>query len=329
MTKARQKSSPKPRKKDDASTRISRENSRGVQGKYGRSTIKRRGRLNDLVGQAGKGRRLEGGGEVTKLRNKLSGRNTFYHPNGSLRSPITRSRSLAVERGMEVGEVIVISDDEEDDDEYEDEEEEEEEEEEEVLIIEESKKASSGRRQPQSSFSWHSKDLSPPTRRKSSITKHPRLRVPSITEDLSPYISRQTPLKTQPSLLSISSTSTSPSPRARRKKAPQKPSPSPSLSPPPRRTSFSHQPSYISLSLPSQPPEYYIQPHHLRFITPGTVLWLPSKIDMLPNAYVDPGLHVNAFDHPAVILSVPSPLGMESVVEVAIVSFFVTLNPNL
>ncbi|PQE29309.1 hypothetical protein CJF30_00004341 [Rutstroemia sp. NJR-2017a BBW] len=196
-----------------------------------------------------------------------------------------------------------------DEDEYEAEEEEEEEEEDEeeddddeVLVIEEREKSSIGR-PARSTFSWDSEDLSPPPRYKSPITKNPRPRVPSITEDLSPYISRRsTPLKPQPLLLSISSSSSSPSP-------------------PPRRPSFSHQPSYISLSLPSQPPDYYIQAHHLRYIVPGTVVWLPSKIDMLPNAYVDPGLHVNAFDHPAVVLSVPpGRLGLESRVEIAIMT---------
>ncbi|KAM3066264.1 hypothetical protein ACMFMG_003225 [Clarireedia jacksonii] len=41
---------------------------------------------------------------------------------------------------------------------------------------------------------------------------------------------------------------------------------------------------------------------------------------MLPNAYVDPDLHVNAFDHPAVIINAPSPLRIDSVVEIAIMT---------
>ncbi|PQE31883.1 hypothetical protein CJF32_00008797 [Rutstroemia sp. NJR-2017a WRK4] len=335
MTKARQKSSPKQKKKSGASTRISRENIRGVQKKNGRSLPKKKGRLNDLVGRVGNGRRADGKGGLAGVRvgKGESTRNTFYYPNRSLRSPVTRSRSLAARReiGKGKGEVIVISDDEEDEDEdYEEEDEEEEKEEEEedddkddeVLIIEEREKSSIGR-PARSAFSWDSDDLSPPPRYKSPITKHPRPRVPSIAEDLSSYIRRQTPLKLQPSLLSISSISPSSSPPTRRKPKPPIPTLSPSLSPspPPRRPSFSHQPSYISLSLPSKPPDYYIQAHHLRFIVPGTVVWLPLKIDMLPNAYVDPGLHVNAFDHPAVVLSVPpGRLGLESRVEIAIMT---------
>ncbi|KAJ8071732.1 hypothetical protein OCU04_002048 [Sclerotinia nivalis] len=71
---------------------------------------------------------------------------------------------------------------------------------------------------------------------------------------------------------------------------------------------------------PTQPPEYYIQPIHIRDITPGTVVWLPSKVDIVHNAFVDPKLHVNAFDHPAVIISMPNPLNIFSVVEIAIMT---------
>lgn len=55
-------------------------------------------------------------------------------------------------------------------------------------------------------------------------------------------------------------------------------------------------------------------------MTPGTVVWLPSKEDIVDNAFVDPKLHVNAFDHPAVIVSMPNPASEVSVVEIAIVS---------
>ncbi|KAF7884776.1 hypothetical protein EAF00_010594 [Botryotinia globosa] len=70
----------------------------------------------------------------------------------------------------------------------------------------------------------------------------------------------------------------------------------------------------------TQPPEYYIQSHHIQDITPGTIVWLPSKEDIVHNAYVDPKLHVNAFDHPAVIVSMPNPANGFSVVEIAIMT---------
>ncbi|KAF7927972.1 hypothetical protein BELL_0715g00050 [Botrytis elliptica] len=70
----------------------------------------------------------------------------------------------------------------------------------------------------------------------------------------------------------------------------------------------------------TQPPEYYIQSHHINDITPGTVVWLPSKEDIVHHAYVDPKLHVNAFDHPAVIVSMPNPANGFSVVEIAIMT---------
>lgn len=40
----------------------------------------------------------------------------------------------------------------------------------------------------------------------------------------------------------------------------------------------------------------------------------------MDNAFVDAKLHVNAFDHPAVIVSMPNPASEVSVVEIAIVS---------
>lgn len=43
------------------------------------------------------------------------------------------------------------------------------------------------------------------------------------------------------------------------------------------------------------------------------------------HAYVDPKLHVNAFDHPAVIVSMPNPANGFSVVEIAIVSLSLSL----
>ncbi|TGO82683.1 hypothetical protein BPOR_0778g00020 [Botrytis porri] len=70
----------------------------------------------------------------------------------------------------------------------------------------------------------------------------------------------------------------------------------------------------------TQPPEYYIQSQHIKEITPGTIVWLPSKEDIVHNAYVDPKLHVNAFDHPAVIVSMPNPANGFSVVEIAIMT---------
>ncbi|KAA8573849.1 hypothetical protein EYC84_005403 [Monilinia fructicola] len=68
----------------------------------------------------------------------------------------------------------------------------------------------------------------------------------------------------------------------------------------PKRIAAPHR---VRDHLATQPPEYYIQPNHIRDITPGTVVWLPSKTDIVQNAFVDPHLHVNAFDHPAVIMT--------------------------
>ncbi|KAA8573850.1 hypothetical protein EYC84_005403 [Monilinia fructicola] len=85
----------------------------------------------------------------------------------------------------------------------------------------------------------------------------------------------------------------------------------------PKRIAAPHR---VRDHLATQPPEYYIQPNHIRDITPGTVVWLPSKTDIVQNAFVDPHLHVNAFDHPAVIVSTPSPLNIYSVVEIAIMT---------
>ncbi|APA05428.1 predicted protein [Sclerotinia sclerotiorum 1980 UF-70] len=87
--------------------------------------------------------------------------------------------------------------------------------------------------------------------------------------------------------------------------------------------SLANKPSNLTLPnhpKPTQPPEYYIQPIHIQDITPGTVVWLPSKIDIVHNAFVDPKLHVNAFDHPAIVISMPNSANVFSVVEIAIMT---------
>ncbi|KAM0180164.1 hypothetical protein ACHAPC_007763 [Botrytis cinerea] len=82
---------------------------------------------------------------------------------------------------------------------------------------------------------------------------------------------------------------------------------------------FANPPRHMAQSS-TQPSQYYIQACHVKHMTPGTVVWLPSKEDIVDNAFVDPKLHVNAFDHPAVIVSMPNPASEVSVVEIAIVS---------
>ncbi|KAI9645434.1 hypothetical protein NHQ30_006173 [Ciborinia camelliae] len=136
------------------------------------------------------------------------------------------------------------------------------------------------------------------------------------------------PVKRKPDPIIIDLTSSSP-PVKRGTRTPRK------ISAPPNseRSPGIHSPITRSLSLSlsnplvvpdlakaAQPPEYYIQPMHIRDITPGTVVWLPAKKDIVHNAYVDPKLHVNAFDHPAVIVSMPNPLNIYSVVEIAIMT---------
>jgi hypothetical protein len=72
------------------------------------------------------------------------------------------------------------------------------------------------------------------------------------------------------------------------------------------------------------PTEYYISPGIFPQVSPGCIVWLPAKEHILPNAFIDRQLHANAFDHPAVILSVPIPLKHDSIVEFAIVSSFLS-----
>jgi hypothetical protein len=69
-----------------------------------------------------------------------------------------------------------------------------------------------------------------------------------------------------------------------------------------------------------KPREYYISPGNTCQVLPGCIVWLPAKEHILSDAFVDGQLHANAFNHPAIILSVPSPLKHDSVVEFAIVS---------
>jgi hypothetical protein len=64
----------------------------------------------------------------------------------------------------------------------------------------------------------------------------------------------------------------------------------------------------------------YIMEGHLRQITAGCIVWLPAKAHILPGAEVDQHLNEGAFDHPAILVSVPCPLKYNSTVEFAIVS---------
>jgi hypothetical protein len=65
---------------------------------------------------------------------------------------------------------------------------------------------------------------------------------------------------------------------------------------------------------------FYISPKYVYKVSPGCIVWLPAKERILPDAIVDRRLHENAFNHPAVILSIPSLLDHNSIVELAIVS---------
>jgi hypothetical protein len=83
----------------------------------------------------------------------------------------------------------------------------------------------------------------------------------------------------------------------------------------------------LSLSQPAKdrltkgPAEYYISAGNVRNLLPGCIVWLPARDRILPDVIVDRRLHPNAFNHPAVILSVPTPLSHNSIVEFAVVSF--------
>jgi hypothetical protein len=54
--------------------------------------------------------------------------------------------------------------------------------------------------------------------------------------------------------------------------------------------------------------EYYISPGKVCKVSPGCIVWLPAKDRILSGAIVDRRVHAEAFNHPAVILSVPTPL---------------------
>ena len=71
--------------------------------------------------------------------------------------------------------------------------------------------------------------------------------------------------------------------------------------------------------LTMMPPGYYISPEKVCEVSPGCVVWLPAKENILPDTTVDKRLHAMSFNHPAVICSVPCPLTHDSVVEIAIV----------
>lgn len=83
-----------------------------------------------------------------------------------------------------------------------------------------------------------------------------------------------------------------------------------------RRGPLSH-----SLSDKATPPSAcYISPENIRYVSPGCIVWLPAREYILPHASFDRRLHRGAFNHPAIILSVPRPLAPSSIVDIAIVS---------
>jgi hypothetical protein len=79
-------------------------------------------------------------------------------------------------------------------------------------------------------------------------------------------------------------------------------------------------PSIAEDKLTKRPLEYYISQENLCHVAPGCIVWLPAKEDILPGAMIDGRLNAKAFNHPAIIISVPSPLTHNSMVELAIVS---------
>lgn len=64
----------------------------------------------------------------------------------------------------------------------------------------------------------------------------------------------------------------------------------------------------------------YIPQGIIHKVSPGCIVWLPGKEDILPDVFVDKKLNHSTFNHPAVILSIPSPLQHDSTVEIAVVS---------
>lgn len=65
------------------------------------------------------------------------------------------------------------------------------------------------------------------------------------------------------------------------------------------------------------------QPFEKQYITslqPGAILWLPRRERMPDGVYIDPDIQDGAFNHPCVVLSIPSKVNIESVIEIAYVS---------
>ena len=75
------------------------------------------------------------------------------------------------------------------------------------------------------------------------------------------------------------------------------------------------------------PLEYYISLGNATKVSPGCIVWLPAKDRILPDAVVDRRLHPGAFNHPAIILSVPTPLTHNSMVEIAVVRTSIMAKP--
>lgn len=63
----------------------------------------------------------------------------------------------------------------------------------------------------------------------------------------------------------------------------------------------------------------HIQRNLVKHATEGCIVWLPAKEDIVEGCHIDPQLNVGAFDHPAIIISLPTPVKLNSNVKIAIV----------
>lgn len=61
---------------------------------------------------------------------------------------------------------------------------------------------------------------------------------------------------------------------------------------------------------------------HVKDLQPGAILWLPNREGMPEGVYVDPDIQDGAFNHPCVVLSVPSQVNIKSIIEIAYVCYF-------
>jgi hypothetical protein len=93
--------------------------------------------------------------------------------------------------------------------------------------------------------------------------------------------------------------------------------------PPKKKTTKSLKPDVApEVGGENKPKPNHISKDTVKHASEGCIVWLPAKKDIIQGSHIDPKLNDGAFDHPAIIVSAPTPAKLNSVARIAIVGLF-------